>query len=150
MKFWKINYYQIYFNLDGESFIVTSKNGNNTTYPEDSGKPKNNVFDYSLKRQQLPFDRPIPEGEYWITFEEMWENAWYKPGSTAAWENFRIAIHPYPNTEIYSRGGLFVHGGDVRGSADCIDLTQCMDRFVKQMKAELATKKCFIPLTVKY
>ena len=136
--------------FDGASLGVRRGNSIVHSYPAVSGKPKQGEFDYSVDNQKRSFHGPIPEGEYWITFRELWKNAWYKPGSSEAWGNYRIAIHPYPNTNTYCRGGFFVHGGSVRGSAGCIDLTRHMSTFVKRVKVNLPVVDCYIPLTVKY
>lgn len=124
--------------------------------PAVSGKPnEKNQFDYSPARQTVVSKGPIPEGEYWIQPAQMWENNAVKSalGVTprAAWGNYRITIHPYPATKTYNRGGFFIHGGQVAGSAGCIDLTGYMDRFVKEITKELeGLPKCYIPLTVRY
>lgn len=117
-----------------------------------SGKhDKDAKFDYSVNRQKVPKQGPIPAGKYWIQPSQMWENAWYKRGAQRPWGNFRITIHPYPGTETYKRGGFFIHGGTVPGSAGCIDLTTNMDKFVDKLTNELGgLPKCYIPLTVRY
>lgn len=102
----------------------------------------------------MPYHGPISEGEYWIQPSELWKNNWIKSvirTPHSAWGNFRIAIHPYPNTLTHQSGGFFIHGGTVPGSAGCVDLTINMDMFVKQLKQELQGHlECFIPLTVRY
>ena len=124
--------------------------------PAVSGKPnEKNQFDYSTERQSVAYKGPIPEGEYWIQPDQLWENNSLKSGlgitPRAAWGNYRITIHPYPSTKTYNRGGFFIHGGQVPSSAGCIDLTQHMDRFVKELKKELeGLPKCYIQLTVRY
>lgn len=56
-------------------------------FPAVSGRPSNGKFDYSLDRQQIPDQGPIPEGEYWIQPSEFQENAWYRlRNPRAAWE----------------------------------------------------------------
>ena len=103
----------------------------------------------------MPFKGPIPEGEYWIQLDEMWKNHFVKSalGITprAAWGNYRISIHPYASTKTHNRGGFFIHGGYVPGSAGCIDLTGHMDTLVKELINEReGLPKCYIPLTVRY
>jgi hypothetical protein len=114
-------------------------------------------FDYSAERQKVSFTGPIPAGEYWIKPAQLREFLW----SDASWGCARITIHPRQSTETYSRGGFFIHGGKVWGSAGCIDLTYGMDSFRKKIK-ELAPatpgagcssdipNECTIPLTVSY
>lgn len=124
--------------------------------PAVSGKPnEKKQFDYSSAHQSTPYKGPIPEGAYWIQPDQLWENNPVKAamGITprASWGNYRITIHPYPGTKTYNRGGFFIHGGAVPGSAGCIDLTAYMDKFVNEMKKELeGLPKCYIPLTVRY
>jgi hypothetical protein len=108
-------------------------------------------FDYSVDRQKLKGQGPIPAGEYWINFEDLWTNAWWKRGSQQAWGNYRITIRVFPGTKTYDRGGFFVHGGGILGSAGCIDLSLQMDAFVEALREELEEEKpCYIPLTVTY
>jgi len=84
----------------------------------------------------------------------MWENNWFKSALLSprgAWGNFRLTIHPYPATVTHGRGGFFIHGGTVPGSAGCIDLVAEMDRFVEHLKQELGgLPECYIQLTVRY
>ena len=143
----------VYLEFDGNNLKFFTKNQTVKLYiyPAASGKPIKGKFDYSANNQKQPFQGPIPEGEYWITLSELWENAWYKPGSEDAWGEYRIAIHPYPNTNTYGRGGFFIHGGTILGSAGCIDLTKGINTFVKNLRATLIGKqKCYVPLTIRY
>jgi Protein of unknown function (DUF2778) len=120
-------------------------------YSAVSGKPQNGRFDYSTEAQKQKNKGPIPEGTYWIKPDELWENAWYKLGSTDSWGNYRITIHPFTTTETYKRGGFFIHGGSVPGSIGCIDLTTEIDQFVKDLKVELGGHEtCQIHLFVVY
>lgn len=123
--------------------------------PAVSGKPDaNGKFDYSVARQKVPYQGPIPAGEYWVQPSQMWENSWLKNiirTPRSAWGNFRLTIHPYPNTETYGRGGFFIHGGVSAGSAGCIDLTVHIDKFVDMLKKEFGgLPKCYMLLTVRY
>ncbi|MCK6422012.1 MAG: DUF2778 domain-containing protein [Aquabacterium sp.] len=124
-------------------------------YPAVSGKPIGPAeFDYSPERQKIAFQGPIPEGAYWIQPSQLWRNNWAKSmlrTPRSAWGNYRLAIHPYPTTVTHGRGGFFIHGGSIPGSAGCIDLTSQMDRFIQDLIHELdGTPECFIPLTVRY
>lgn len=120
--------------------------------PAVSGHPKNGKFDYSSEYQKIPDHGPIPEGEYWIQPSELQENAWYRLKSPrAGWGDYWITIHPYPSTQTHGRGGFFIHGGNIPGSAGCIDLSIQMSRFVATIEKELDGKsKCYVPLTVRY
>jgi len=140
--------------FNGKKLIMTSgiKKKRVYRYMADSGKPNEmGRFSYSKERQKTPYKGPIPEGEYWINPDEFWENAWYKIGSESAWGKYRITIHPFPKTNTYNRGGFFIHGGDLPGSAGCIDLTTQMSQFYKDLKREINTNtNCYIILKVDY
>ena len=134
------------------SFLALVGGGKSFAYPAVSGKPDaKRKFDNSEERQKQKGVGPIPQGDYWISPEDLWENAWYKSGSTSGWGNYRITLRVYPGTETHGRGGFFIHGGSVAGSAGCIDLTSKMDQFVADMKVVVgATRDCFIPVRVRY
>jgi hypothetical protein len=120
-------------------------------YTAVSGRPQSGKFDYSREAQRQAKRGPIPEGIYWIRPDQMWENAWYKIGSREAWGNYRITIHPFTTTGTYGRGGFFIHGGAVPGSAGCIDLTTEMDQFVSDLRRELGGREtCQTHLFVEY
>jgi RHS repeat-associated protein len=79
---------------------------------------------------------PIPEGQYYFNpamiqnFDELTihqqagsfarRGQW--PGGTIAWGRQRVELRPDRSTNTYGRGGFFIHGGLVPGSAGCIDL----------------------------
>lgn len=130
------------------------------TYRAVSGMPdgKGN-FDYSLKRQVMKDEGPIPEGKYWIDPSEFEEVAMRR---RASFGNHSIKIHPFDNTNTFGslgrsrrfyieRGGFYIHGGKKPGSIGCIDLTGEMDRFYQDlMQAVKQNPKCHIQLMVKY
>lgn len=143
----------ITFNGENLSITVPGKKGATISYIAASGKADAHMkFDYGIERQKQSNIGPIPTGEYWITPAELWENAWYKFTSPSdAWGDYRIAIHPYPTTKTHGRGGFFIHGGMVLGSAGCIDLASNMNKFINDlMKALPGSQECYIPLSVKY
>lgn len=117
-----------------------------------SGRPGDNgAFDYSVARQQLSGTGPIPAGEYWINPAEIWERPWYAPHKAVAWGDYRVTLHIMPGTETHGRGGFFIHGGSVAGSAGCIDLTGQIERFVVRLREQLQSQpNCFVPVTVRY
>lgn len=124
-------------------------------FPAVSGKrTEKGLFDYSTQRQRIAYQGPIPAGEYWIQPSQLWENNWFKSALRSprgAWGNFRLTIHPFPSTQTHGRGGFFIHGGAVPGSAGCIDLVTHIDKFVERLKQELGgLPECYIPLTVRY
>jgi len=124
-------------------------------FPAVSGKPDAaGKFSDSPERQKLKGRGPIPAGRYWIQPSQTWENNWLKGlvvAPRAAWGNYRIAIHPFSDTNTFDRGGFFIHGGTVPGSAGCIDLTTQIDQFIAALKRELhGLPECYIHLTVRY
>jgi hypothetical protein len=71
--------------------------------------------------------------------------------SRISWGNYRAPIKPNSGTQTYNRGDFYVHGGSLRGSHGCIDLTDDMADFAKFFGVWTSTtKKKTIPLTVKY
>jgi len=116
-----------------------------------SGTPNSHGnFDYSPAGQRMRNAGPIPAGVYWIRPDELWENAWYKRAPTSAWGDYRITIHPFTTTTTFGRGGFFIHGGSVRGSIGCIDLTINMNTFALDLIRESGLRECQIHLTVDY
>jgi len=72
----------------------------------------------------------IPEGTYnFSTHDEAW---WRRDANviqvrddepwSSGWGNFRVALHPEEGTNTFGRHSMYIHGGDVAGSAGCIDL----------------------------
>lgn len=70
------------------------------------------------------------------------------PGGTRSWGKERVWITPDSNTIIYGRSGFTIHGGDVYGSAGCIDLGPKSSVFFKALRSFKFQE--IIPLTVKY
>jgi Protein of unknown function (DUF2778) len=145
---------QVTLHFDG-SFLQVRGIKTPLVLPAVSGKrTESGKFEYSAERQKVPNQGPIPAGDYWIQPSQLWENNWLKNlvvAPRSAWGNFRLTIHPYPTTQTHGRGGFFIHGGNVPGSAGCIDLTLHIDRFVKHLTANLGgLPECYIPLTVRY
>lgn len=142
--------------FDGSALTLFSSGRLLTTYTAVSGKPiaakdGSASFNYSKARQTLGSIGPIPEGTYWVNPQELWENTWYRQGSRRAWGNYRLTIHPFKTTATHGRGGFFIHGGAVPGSAGCIDLTSEIDRFVEDLKKQLGTaRSCQIHVIVDY
>ncbi len=90
-------------------------------------------FDLTHARQKLSRIGPIPEGRYWI-----------QPS---------LLMTRLPILHLnYGRSGLFIDGGSVPGSAECIDHAPLvMDRFVADLKNLLGgLPECYIELEVSY
>jgi len=124
-----------------------------------SGLPIGDEFDYGRPRQAESDEGPVPEGEYWIMPSQL---ATPRMASPDSWGNYRITIHPFPDTATSGRGGFFIHGGIKFGSKGCIDLAGFMNNFVRRLNQLLPPMQlnvpqpvvlkptCYIPLTVKY
>jgi hypothetical protein len=141
----------IELNFDGEYLRMLVGSGDSYHYPAASGiSGKYGRFDYSVAAQMGGPGGPIPEGEYWVNPEEIWENAFYKRGSTDSWGDYRLTIHPHTTTVTYKRGGFFIHGGKSFGSIGCIDLANGINKFVADIRKLVAKRECQIPLTVDY
>jgi Protein of unknown function (DUF2778) len=136
--------------FDGTTLKMTG-GSKSYAYLAVSGKPDAaGKFNYSRNNQIASFSGPIPAGTYWINPDELWTNGPFKRGSEDAWGQYRITVHPRTTTNTYGRGGFFIHGGKVPGSAGCIDLTSSIADFVTALDSEGARRKCQIPLTVTY
>ncbi len=131
--------------FDGQQLSV--KGGNSKSFPAVSGKPENGKFDFSVKRQKMEKIGPIPEGTYWLDSSEL-KSLWYYIGKAVeSWGSHRITIHPFHSTHTFGRGGFFIHGGTIPGSAGCIDLTSHMEEFANLVSQYT---ECKIILEVKY
>lgn len=69
---------------------------------------------------------PTPRGKYTIKVDELSE-----PSTVGAiarntffgdWGSFRIPLRPSKGTDTFSRSGFYIHGGDGKGTAGCIDI----------------------------
>ena len=56
------------------------------------------------------------------------------PGGESGWAKHRVWLEPSKETDTFGRGGFSIHGGDVPGSAGCIDLTSGMPGFAEWFK----------------
>lgn len=118
---------------------------------DDSGK-----FKYSKERQREAGVGPVPSGRYWIDPAQLWERSSWNPFQSifaprAAWGDQRITIHIQPGTATFGRGGFFIHGGTMPGSAGCIDLTTNMAAFVRVLRQQVGqAANCYMALLVNY
>jgi hypothetical protein len=71
--------------------------------------------------------------------------------SRISWGNYRAPLTPTGGQKMYGRGSFYLHGGSLKGSHGCIDLTDNIEDFAKFFGVwTTTTKKKKIPLTVKY
>lgn len=142
--------------LSFDGTTLTMENGTTVkTYKAVSGKMNVDAgtFDYTADGQQKPSFGAIPEGIYWINPSEFHDMR-FKRGSVNGWGKYRITIHPFITTNTYGRGGFFIHGGAVPGSAGCVDLVSGIELFYDDMQNALKAlpggNNCQIHLVVKY
>jgi hypothetical protein len=129
--------------FDGSQLRVTGTGA--TAFRAVSGRPgPDGSFDYGPARQREESVGPIPAGTYWIDPRQMKDmalNNLFSEGSARGWGSHRITIHPFDDTHTFGRGGFFIHGGTIPGSAGCIDLTTEMARFAALVSAVPAGQK---------
>jgi len=71
--------------------------------------------------------------------------------SRVAWGNYRLRITPTGGQDMYNRDAFYLHGGSLRGSHGCIDLTDDMEDFAKFFGVwSSANKQKTMPMIVKY
>lgn len=107
-------------------------------FPAVSGRrDQSGRLNYSSDYQKMPYQGPIPEGEYWIQPSELWQNNWLKSvlrTPRSAWGNFRIAIHPYPGTLTHQRGGFLFMGEPHREVRGALTLPTTWTRLLNNLK----------------
>ena len=132
-------------NFDGTSLYVSDLSGRkidiSLSWSAVSGRD-----DYisskcrSIKCQKEKSKGPIPEGEYTLTETQeistkniilgiVDRGEW--PGGLYSWGNIRTWLNPNEGTNTFDRRGFSIHGGRVKGSAGCIDLTDSNNDFHK-------------------
>ena len=127
--------------FDGQNLVWLQNSQPVKYYPAMSGQPDHQT----AQDTNIPDTGPIPEGNYllgqgtgedysnkeemswWRKFILWNDNPWYE--NPVAWGKSRIPIQPLPNTNTFGRHSMYVHGGNVPGSAGCIDLTYANDDF---------------------
>jgi RHS repeat-associated protein len=103
----------------------------------------------NAKFQNLKDKGPIPEGQYKvdpvrtqsISNISFWDRLKGKigggtwPGLEKSWGEYRTWLTPMEGTNTYGRSGFTIHGGNVPGSAGCIDLTKDNNAFHSWLKS---------------
>ncbi len=123
--------------FDGKKFTLYENDKAIMSWDAVSGKDGYRSPEY----QNLKDTGPIPEGTYVAKQSELQHitpygiiagiaNAGTWPGSLYSWGASRVKLESSQQTNTYGRGGFYIHGGWVPGSAGCIDLTSNMDNFV--------------------
>lgn len=123
--------------FDGKKFTLYENDKPIMSWDAVSGKDEYRSPEY----QNLKDTGPIPEGTYVARQSELQHitpygiiagiaNAGTWPGSLFSWGASRVKLESSQQTNTYGRGGFYIHGGWVPGSAGCIDLTSNIDNFV--------------------
>ena len=123
--------------FDGKKFTLYENDKPIMSWDAVSGKDEYRSPEY----QNLKDTGPIPEGAYVARQSELQHitpygiitgiaNAGTWPGSLYSWGASRVKLESSQQTNTYGRGGFYIHGGWVPGSAGCIDLTSNIDNFV--------------------
>jgi len=105
--------------FDGHFLYVVQDSRAVATFPATSGKD-------GVKDTRIRNRGPLPEGEYYIDPSEISQGGFLR-NLLGDWGNFRVALHPTPETDTNDingkpRTGFFLHGGKSPGSAGCIDV----------------------------
>jgi Protein of unknown function (DUF2778) len=125
----------IFSNTTGE-FVIQTDN-QNYSFKATSGK---NECMNNKDCEDKPYIGPTPKGAYYIIANQLDDpNHWGDAGRAIAggvltkignvnirkpadWGDFRIEIYPQAGTNTHGRNNMFLHGGDIEGSAGCIDI----------------------------
>jgi hypothetical protein len=68
---------------------------------------------------------PMPPGMYSISSDELSDPGYIGDilrNFRGDWGDWRVPAHPNQGTDTHGRGGFYVHGGTLPGSAGCIDV----------------------------
>lgn len=68
---------------------------------------------------------PIPRGDYSLSSREISNpgHLWDILRNTRAdWGDWRVPLYAAPDTNTFGRSGFKIHGGNIDGSAGCIDV----------------------------
>ncbi|TMN95124.1 tlde1 domain-containing protein [Pseudoalteromonas sp. S558] len=79
----------------------------------------------SIACQIKPFESPLPVGNYYIKPSELSNPNFVGDvlrRTKGDWGDWRVRLHPSIETKVYGRDNFFLHGGDLEGSAGCIDI----------------------------
>ncbi|SDL49069.1 hypothetical protein SAMN05660337_3082 [Maridesulfovibrio ferrireducens] len=110
---------------------IYSDDGPRETYKYTSGRP--GETDQTIKNKG-----PIPSGEYEADPKEISEVeglSYLKRRIIGGdWGHGRVPLHPSNETDTHGRDGFYIHGGDTKGSAGCIDIGDKDRTFFKNFR----------------
>lgn len=133
--------------FDGKSLTLYENDKKIKSWDGMSGKP-----DYQGKENQgLKNKGPLPEGTY-VARQSKIQNIDLKnaalgsasaigikaggwPGSYYSWGKHRVWLEASQETNTYNRNKFSIHGGWRPGSAGCIDLTDGINTFIKELES---------------
>lgn len=124
--------------FNGTSLSVYEDDKKIAEWPAVSGQPEYQNPQYQNKKEV----GPIPAGVYVARKKDLQNRDDYGPikkytswpGGERGWGKHRVWLEPSKETDTFGRGGFSIHGGDVPGSAGCIDLTSGMPGFAEWFK----------------
>lgn len=132
--------------FDGQTLTATNNEKTLKSWPAMSGKPGYQ----SRAATEIEDYGPIPEGIWHLNPDELQtyspekeSRGWRGPngetpwlGGTRSWGNHRIRLEPDEfHTDTKNRDGFYLHGGEVPGSAGCIDTTNNMNEVAKFIRS---------------
>ncbi len=132
--------------FDGQNLTAVNNGKTLKSWPAMSGKEGYQ----SREATEIQNIGPIPEGVWHLNPDELetyspekekpyWRGAngetpWR--GGTRSWGKHRIKLQPDEFlTDTKNRNGFYIHGGEIPGSAGCIDTTDNMDEVAKFIRA---------------
>ncbi len=104
-------------------------------YPTTSGR--DGITDTGVKNFG-----PIPKGTYVLDPSEVSEGNIVRD-FLGDWGEYRVPLQPLHNTDTKGRDGFFLHGGEIPGSAGCLDVGEndnTIFDWIKQYKKPITVK----------
>jgi len=133
--------HRIYYYGPGMT-IVDDNEGFLAWLPASSGR--NECF-CNPNYQNISGKGPIPSGGYSFDPKNFSKGGFWR-NLFGDWGTWRVPLTPDPTTNVYGRGGFFIHGGKIPGSAGCIDLGKFDNAFYNLFKDHLGP----VPVVVDY
>lgn len=130
----------LHMTFDGKKVVLKDERGDIVCECE-ATSGRSGVSDTSVKDAG-----PIPEGEYTIKPEEVSPVSGFRKllrSLTGDWGSYRVPLHPSSSTNMFDRSGVMMHGGQIPGSAGCIDVGSCESKIfpiIQQQKDPIRVK----------
>ena len=140
------------FDIRSGRLTVTTDGGTTYSINATSGRGgcQNNP---ALSCQKSHFEGPIPTGMYSIDPHDMSDPGFFGDAGrrlTGDWGDWRIRIKSYTIGK-YGRTNFFIHGGDTKGSAGCIDIGGGIlgNSYTDLLKKDILSSNSIIKLEVR-